>query len=214
MYESNQEWLHALQSFGTEREKALTALRDYLFRVALLYLSKNRSDLAHMNLLDIRHLAEDLAQEATLSVQKNLSRFRGESKFTSWAYRIVINLAISELRRRRYQTRSLEHLSLHEQSLITAIFGRPLEVEQAAELEGVLADLQEIVHQELTERQRQAIQMVHFEGMAIAEVADEFEISANALYKLLYDGRQKIKAQLLMRYQTKEAILRLIDDLS
>lgn len=211
---SNHEWLTELQQKGSTQEQALADLREYLLRVVLLYLRNNRSDLAELSIHEIRHFAEDLAQDALLLVQQNLDSFRGESKFTSWAYRFVINLAISELRRRRYRNRSLDALPEQDKLWIQAIFGRSMGVEQATELEGILLDLHEIVQENLTERQQLAIQMVHFADMSVPEVAEELELSPNALYKLLYDARQKIKKALLKRYTSKEAILRLLDDVS
>lgn len=211
---SNHEWLTELQQKGSTQEQALADLREYLLRVVLLYLRNNRSDLANLSTHEIRHFAEDLAQDALLLVQQNLASFRGESKFTSWAYRFVINLAISELRRRRYRNRSLDALPEQDKLWIQAIFGRSMGIEQAAELEGILLDLHEIVQENLTERQQLAIQMVHFADMSVLEVAEELELSPNALYKLLYDARQKIKKALLKRYSSKEAILRLLDDVS
>ena len=56
-------------------------------------------------------MAEDLAQDATLRVMDNLAKFRGESRFTTWATKIAIRLAISDLRRARYKDFSLDELS-------------------------------------------------------------------------------------------------------
>src|SRR5713101_7761413 len=44
--------------------------------------------------------AADITQEAFLRVHRNMNRFRGDSTFTTWLYRVVVNLAITELRRR------------------------------------------------------------------------------------------------------------------
>src|SRR5438105_8250683 len=44
--------------------------------------------------------AADITQEAFLRVHRNMERFRGDSSFTTWLYRVVVNLAITELRRR------------------------------------------------------------------------------------------------------------------
>lgn len=211
---TNHEWLTALKSNGLTQERALTELRDYLLRVALLYLRNQRSDLADLATHEIRQFAEDLAQDALLQIQRNLDNFRGESKFTSWAYRFVINLAISELRRRRYRNHSLDSLPTQDRAIVSAIFGRSIGLETATELQGILHDLHQIVQEHLTERQRIAIQMVHFNGLAITDVAEELEIRPNALYKLLYDSRQKIKTHLLKRYHNKETILRLLDNVS
>ena len=56
-------------------------------------------------------MAEDLAQDATLRVMDNLANFRGESRFTTWATKVAIRLAISDLRRSRYKDFSLDELT-------------------------------------------------------------------------------------------------------
>ena len=111
---SNAEWLRALQEQqGEALSEALQDLYDYLLRAVLVYLSQSRGELADWSRDDLRNLAQDLAQDALLEVRENLGSFKGESKFTTWAYRFVINRAASELRRLRYRNVSFDQL--HEE---------------------------------------------------------------------------------------------------
>jgi RNA polymerase sigma-70 factor (ECF subfamily) len=56
--------------------------------------------------------AADVTQEAFLRVHRNMERFRGDSSFTTWLYRVVVNLAITELRRRtRSRTLLMEDIA-------------------------------------------------------------------------------------------------------
>lgn len=197
---SNQDWLFALRQEGEIQSRALAELRDFLLRSILLYLNNYRSDLRQMALTEVRDLAEDLAQESVLAVQERLDTFRGDSKFTTWAYRFAINRTISELRRRQYRTDSWEAISDVEKPTMVLLFEERLDPEQAAAVKGAIATLREIIQDELSERQRLAIRAIHFEGASMQETADELEISANALYKLLFDARQKVKAHLMLLY--------------
>src|SRR5512138_285980 len=105
---SNDEWIWALSEQSIEaRAEALQDLRDFLLRAVLVYLSLHRSELTGWSRQAVYDLAEDLTQDALVEIREHVSSFRGESKFTTWAYRFVINRAASELRRQRYHDVSL-----------------------------------------------------------------------------------------------------------
>ena len=108
---SNQEWLAALRNEDAAAQAdALGALRQKLRRSIYFYLSQDRSDLRGLASQELAQMAEDLAQDATLRVMDNLDNFRGESRFTTWAIKIAIRLAISDLRRARYKDFSLDEM--------------------------------------------------------------------------------------------------------
>ena len=196
---TSDEWLHDLQATGPVQRQALDDLREYLFRAVLVYLRQQRSDLDEFATSEIRAMAQDFAQEATLSVHATLDSFRGDAKFTTWAYRFVINEAISELRRRYYRDKlSLEKLSAEE----TDIFMSLAEAE-ASDDPGVTAErrdiarlLLQIIRSELNERQRIAVLGVYFQDRPMQEIAEQLDTSPNTVYKMLYDSRQKIKGKL------------------
>ena len=98
---TNEEWLAALR--GPEQEEALADLRTFLVR-GLGYALANRSDVDDQ-------VREDFAQEALLKILNGLDTFRGESRFTTWAQKIAVNVAFTELRRRRWQDTSLEAIT-------------------------------------------------------------------------------------------------------
>src|SRR5262245_41321289 len=108
---SNEEWLQLLSGrSSTAKDEAIAQLRDYLVRSVLVYLASQREELTHWTRQTIREFAEDVAQDALLDILGSLETFRGESRFTTWAYRFAINEAASELRRRRYRDLSLDQL--------------------------------------------------------------------------------------------------------
>ena len=67
------------------------------------------------------------------------------------------------------------------------------------------------IEQELTERQQQAIYAVMFGGMPLQEVAKQMGTNRNALYKMIYDARKKLKESLLRDGLTPEKILSTFD---
>ena len=110
---TNDQWLAALGTEDTSAQSAaLEDLRARLQRGIYYYLSRERSDLSNRSHHELRHMAEDFAQEATLRVLKSLPSFRGDSQFTTWAMKVAVRVAISELRRARYRDFSLEALTL------------------------------------------------------------------------------------------------------
>ena len=208
---SNEDWQRALsRPTGEARGEDLQDLHDFLLRAVLAYLSLQRSELAGWSQQDVRGLAEDLAQDAIIEIDQNLASFRGESKFTTWAYRFVINRAASELRRQRYRNVSLDRLREEQPvALFQAIMSDKgqIEPEQLADQRYYLNLLREIIDTELNERQRIALIAVHWQGRSMDEVAQALGMTRNALYKLLHDARLRIKARLLARHLSEGDIL-------
>src|SRR6185437_9623337 len=89
-----------LRSVGPEREAAAEELRALLVRAALAYLLRQHYPVEAFGADTYASIAEDYAQEAFTIILRQLNRFRGECRFTTWAYRIVINLIADEMRRR------------------------------------------------------------------------------------------------------------------
>lgn len=212
---TNAEWLEALQQPGDLQIEALAELREFMLRAAFVYLRDGRSELAHLSTDDLYEMAEDFAQNALVRVRENLDRFRGDSKFTTWAYRFVINEAAGELRKRHYRHFSWDEMSAQE----TAVFQNVLkssttnDPDVRAEREELIGRLTQIIEVELNEKQRIAVICVHFEGRSIQETAEILETSPNTLYKILHDARKKIKAQLLAQHFSAGDILGLFDNL-
>ena len=110
---SNAQWLHDLTANSATRELAIEDLRSRLKRGIFYYLSRERSDLADLAPDEIQHMADDFAQDATLRVLSSLRTFRGDSQFTTWATKVAVRIAISEMRRARYKDFSLDALTLN-----------------------------------------------------------------------------------------------------
>ena len=108
---TNQEWLHDLNASGSLQEAAIAELRVLLLRAALYFFSRNLGDFNGMDHNEVIQRAEDCAQDALIAVTNHLSDFRGDSKFTTWAYKFAINIAMMTARRERWKDVSLDELS-------------------------------------------------------------------------------------------------------
>jgi len=185
---TNEEWLAALR--GPGQAEALADLRAFLVR-GLRYALANRSDVDEQ-------IREDFAQDALLKILNALDTFRGESRFTTWAQKIAVNVAFTELRRRRWQDTSLEAITegMSLDFVPDMLIDRSAGPDQQAVQSAFLETLRRLIATELTEKQRQALIAIHIQGMPLAEVASRLGTNRNALYKLLHDARQRLKKKL------------------
>jgi RNA polymerase sigma-70 factor (ECF subfamily) len=195
---TNEEWVADLQAEGPPRTDAIEALLTRLERGVYYYLSQERSDLSDRSTEQLRQMAEDFAQDALLKVLDNLDSFRGESQFTTWASKIAMRVAISELRRARFKDYSLDHLTVGGELMpsITSLAISPDEApppERYTEQQDVLTIVDEAIESALTERQRIALTAYAIDGVPLEEIARRMNTNRNALYKLLHDARLKLK---------------------
>jgi RNA polymerase sigma-70 factor (ECF subfamily) len=153
----------------------------------------------------------DFAQEALIKITANLDSFRGESRFTTWAQKIAVNVALTELKRRRWRDVSLQELLDRRGTADRGLADAQLTPEQLALQSTVLQELRRIIDEELTERQREAVVAVLLEGMPISEVARRMGTTQNALYKLLHDARKKLKRQMEAAGLSAEEALAVFD---
>ena len=185
---TNEEWLAALR--GPEQAEALGDLRAFLVR-GLRYALANRSDVDEQ-------IREDFAQDALLKILNALDTFRGESRFTTWAQKIAVNVAFTELRRRRWQDTSLEAITegLSLDFVPDMLIDHSAGPDQQAVQSAFLETLRRLIATELTEKQRQALIAIVIQGMPLEEVARRMGTNRNALYKLLHDARQRLKKKM------------------
>ncbi|MCW5875655.1 MAG: sigma-70 family RNA polymerase sigma factor [Anaerolineales bacterium] len=186
---SNPEWLEALQNASPE---AIEDLRAVLLRGL-------RAALAGRVQHDMDSLAEDFAQEALLKILNSLDTFRGESRFTTWAQKIAVHVALSELRRRRWRDIPLQTFTESadgEELTPSLLTDRSPQPERLASQRELLGTVEQLIFEELTERQRTAMLAILQDGMPLAELAERLDTNPNALYKLLHDARQRLRQKL------------------
>lgn len=195
---TNEEWLTQLRPDHPLRAEALEDLRSRLERGTFFYLRTDRSDLRDRTDEEIRQMAEDFVQDALLKILDNLDTFRGESKFMTWASKIAMRVAISELRRVRWKNYSLDHLTASGEIMpgitdlgVTPEDGPP--PENRAERQDVLRIIESAFRSVLTERQRIALTAYVIDGVTTEEIARRMNTNRNALYKLIHDARKKLK---------------------
>ena len=183
---TNEQWLMELR--GANPDEALADLYDLLVRGLRAAFGGYGSG--------IEANFGDFAQEALIKITGNLDSFRGESRFTPWAQKIAMNVALTELKRRRWRDVSLQELLARRQGADRGPPDTQLTPEQLTYQSIVLGELRRMVNEELTDKQREALVAVFLEGMPVSEVARRMGINQNALYKLLHDARRKLKKRM------------------
>lgn len=213
---SNEQWLADLTASDPDvRETAIADLRARLQRGIYYYLSRERTDLNDMAAEEITQMAEDYAQEATLRVLTNLASFRGDSQFTTWATKVAVRIAISDMRRARYKDFSLESLmtdgDLRGNTTTLVNSPPPDRPETATEKQDVMDRIERAIAEVLTPRQRAALEAVVLENVPLDIVAEQLGTNRNALYKLIFDARRKLRAALTEQGLSPEYIVGLFE---
>ncbi|MEM1382718.1 MAG: RNA polymerase sigma factor [Pseudomonadota bacterium] len=127
--------------------------------------------------------AEDVAQEAMLRLWRQASEWRsGEARISTWLYRVVHNLCIDRLRRKRP--------SVDVDDVPETADPTPSALERLATGEETRALAREIMA--LPDRQRDALVLRHFEGMGNPEIAARLECSVEAVESLLARARRQL----------------------
>ena len=187
----NQEWMDELRE--PVSEEALTELREILIKGLRATLSSR----VNQN-LDL--LVEDFVQEAIIKILKSLETFRGESRFTTWAQKIAVHVAFTELRRRRWKDISLRDLTetADGDEYTPVILTDPsISPEQETIQNDIFAIVDNLIETELTEKQQTAIKAGMIHGMPLEAIAQKMGTNRNALYKLIHDARKRLKKRLI-----------------
>jgi RNA polymerase sigma-70 factor (ECF subfamily) len=203
---TNEQWLAELR--GPERDQALADLRVVLVRGL-------RVALAGRVRRGLNETAEDFAQEALIKIMARFDTFRGESRFTTWAQKVAVLTASTELRRKRWRDVSLQEvLDRHGTSSggIDRLADEQPTPERLTMRETMLATVRRLVDEELTDRQREAMVAVMFNGMPLEETARRMGTNRNALYKLLHDARKRLKKRMEAEGLSAQEVLGSIDE--
>jgi len=189
--EDTAHWLATLGGTGRAREQAIGRLHEMLLRVARAELSRRGGHPVTGPELD--DLAHQSADDAVVAVTAKLDQFRGESRFTTWAFKFVI-LEVSAKLGRHFWQRPAVSFDGEDWDRLPDRFGmRPDEHAQQREL---IAAVRRAVEQELTERQRQVFVAIVVEGVPLDALVARLGSNRNAIYKTMFDARRKLRAAL------------------
>jgi RNA polymerase sigma-70 factor (ECF subfamily) len=185
-------WLSALTCTGPAREAALTRLHELLVRIAHAEV-RRRGPQPQITGPELDDLAYQAAADALLAITGKLGQFRGESRFTTWAYKFVI-FEVSAKLGRHFWRRPAATLGAEAWERLPDRFG--FEPAQQSEWRDLLAALHRAVDQELTPRQRKVFVAIVVNEVPLDALVAQLGSNRNAIYKVMFDARRKLKAAL------------------
>ncbi len=152
-----------------------------------------------MNLLRSPEDAQDVYQEAFLRVYKNLHQFRFDCSFHTWLYRIVTNLCLDQMRKRKVRREEPTVITTAEGVLDRA----DTMTEQRADgdpqrslFSGQLRRKIKEVLGGLTPRERMVFEMRHYQGLRLRNIGEILGTSEEAAKNCLFRANQKMRAAL------------------
>jgi len=152
-----------------------------------------------MNLLRSPEDARDVYQEAFLRVYRNLGNFRFDCSFHTWLYRIVTNLCLDQIRKRKVRK---------EEATVVATGDGPLDrmdtiAEQRADTDpernlfsGQVRRRIKDVLAGLTPRERMVFELRHYQGLRLRRIGEILGTSEEAAKNCLFRATQKMRAAL------------------
>jgi RNA polymerase sigma-70 factor (ECF subfamily) len=166
--------------------EALVASQErYVYSIALGVM-KNPAD------------AADMTQEAFIRLLRGLGTYRDDTKLTTWLYRLVVNVCLDELRRRKRPIESLEAVGARddgEESLQVADADRWGQPEARLDVEESAAELHRAIDR-LTDAQRLALTLHYFDDMPDSEIATVMGVPVNTVKSHLHRAKGRLFALL------------------
>ena len=191
--EESAAWLRRLGAEGGQRQAAERELHARLVRIALAEV-RRRSASTPVTGQELDDVAHQAADDAMLAILAKLGGFRGESRFTTWAYRFVI-LEVSAKLGRHYWRHQPAALDAGQWERLPDRFG--IDPARHAEAAGILAEVRRVVEQEMTAHQRRVFTAIVVDEVPLDALAAELGLRRNAIYKVVFDARRKIRLALV-----------------
>ena len=137
------------------------------------------------------HDAEEAVQEAFLSAYRALPNFKGQSKVSTWLYRIVVNASRLKIPKERTQDR-YHNLTGYEDAFVGDWRTNP----ERAALDGELGEAREDGLRRLSPQLRTAIVLRDVQGLTYEEAAEALDITVSAFKSMLHRGRVLLRKYL------------------
>jgi len=186
------EWPEVLAGTGPRREEALARLHGLLLRIARGEVAR-RGPRLRLTGPELDDLAYQAAADALVAITGKLGQFRGESRFTTWAYKFVMFEVSAKIGRHFWRHPSVR-LDAEDWDRLPDRFG--FDPAREAEWRDLLAALHRAVDQELTARQRRVFVALVLNAVPLDTLVIELGTNRNAIYKTLFDARRKLRAAL------------------
>ena len=183
------QWIRELGGAEPQREAALARLHGLLLRIARSELRRRGSQL-RISGPEVDDLAYQAAADALLAITVKLHQFRGESKFTTWAYKFVIFEVSAKIGRHFWATPAVPMDTEDWERLPDRLGLDPARETERRELADAV---RRAVDDHLTLRQRQIFVAIVINGVPMEALVTELGTTRNAIYKTMFDARRKLR---------------------
>ena len=188
------EWLAALRGAGRTRDDCLARLHAMLRRVAIRELHRRAA--TAISGPEIDDLADQAAGDALLAITAKLDTFRGESRFTTWAYRFVV-LEVSSKLGRHYWRRPDVRMEAEDWDRLPDRLG--VDPSRQAERNEMIEAVRRAVDESLTDHQRSLFVAIVLNGVPLDALVARTGTTRGAIYKAIFDARRKIRHWLVAK---------------
>jgi RNA polymerase sigma-70 factor, ECF subfamily len=185
-------WVERLRDGHPRRDQTVADLHDVVLRIAYHELSRRRGTPGSISGPEFDDLAQQAADDALINILRKLDEFRGESRFTTWAYKFVIFEVSGKVARHAWRRHPPSRDGLTWEQLPDSLVSGPGDqLDRRDQLSALSAAIGE-----LSDRQREVFVAVALNELPIDVVALELGSNRNAIYKNLFDARRNLRARL------------------
>ena len=185
-------WFRSLAASGFERDEAVRRLHELLVRAARAE-ARRRADRLGITGPEVDDLAIQAASDALVAILAKIDQFKGESRFSTWAYKFAI-FEVSTKFRRHFWTAPTSRMQSEDWERLPDRFG--IEPERFSERRDLINAMHAAVESALTPRQRAIFVAIVLRGVPLDVLVEQIGSNRNAIYKTLFDARRKLRAAL------------------
>lgn len=186
-------WVRALTGTGSEYDDAVARLHALLLRACRGEVNRRHTELGVVG-PELEDLVYQAAADATVAVTAKVATFRGDSRFTTWAYKFAVFEVSTKIGRHFWRTRTTPLDAEDWDRLPDRLGVDPAGHAQHREL---IDAVRAAVDHELSDRQRTVFVALVLDGVPLDALAAQTGSTRNALYKTMFDARRKIRRHLV-----------------
>ena len=185
-------WVQGLRASGNAHEECVAALHAVLLRVARHEVARRAGSL-QLRGPELEDVAQQATDDALMAIRAKVAGFRGESRFTTWAFRFVMFEVSTKMGRHFWRERRATWDEEMWEKL-PALVDSP---ETHGEQRELFAALRRAIDHDLTALQRRVFVAIALNEVPMDAFARELGVSRNAVYKTLFDARRRLRVSLL-----------------
>lgn len=185
-------WLRRMQASGPEHDECICQLHDLLLRVARYEVSR-RAGTLQLAGPELDDIAQQACDDALMAIKGKIGDFRGESRFTTWAYRFVVFEVSTKIGRHFWRRRPA---ALENDAWERIPDTLTVKADRRAEDRELFAALRRAIDEDLTELQRRVFVAIALNEVPMDAVARDLGSNRNAVYKTMFDARRKLRTSL------------------